>query len=158
MGDTAILLIYPVGHVLLVTRWLTESSAYQSWQSIMVSHTLWEENSVIKSINMPKWIKSKSSWPVYQLRSTAVWDTIMDCQGWYAELSVKYLVTRRPPRSVYWLMLILPDCQTNRPKWIQDQHLMICNVKLIKMGLTKQCSLFSHTLKSKSLLGIFKRK
>ncbi len=32
--------------------------------------------------------------------STALWDTMMDCQVWYAQLSVKHLVTRRPSRSV----------------------------------------------------------
>ena len=40
---------------LFVTRWLTESFAYQPWQSMMVSH---------RAIN----------W------STALWDTIIDCQ------------------------------------------------------------------------------
>ncbi len=31
--------------------------------------------------------------------STAIWDAIIVCQGWYVELSVNHLVTRRPPRS-----------------------------------------------------------
>ncbi len=31
--------------------------------------------------------------------SNAVWDTIMDCQVWCAQLSVSHLVTRRPSRS-----------------------------------------------------------
>ncbi len=40
--------------------------------------------------------------------STAPWDTIMDCQGWYAELSVNHLVTRRPPRSASGRFLHAP--------------------------------------------------
>ncbi len=42
-----------VGHVLLVTRWLIFSSAYKSWQSIMVSHRAVDQfNSWESSINM----------------------------------------------------------------------------------------------------------
>ena len=69
---------YPVGNVLPVTQWLILSSAYKSWQSMMVSH-----RAVDQLLN----------W------STAIWDTIMDCQGWYVELSVNHRVTRRPSRS-----------------------------------------------------------
>ncbi len=67
-----------VGHVHLVTRWLILSSAYKSWQSMMVSH---------RAVDQLNW-------------STALRDTIMDCQGWYAELSVNHLVTRRPPHYI----------------------------------------------------------
>ncbi len=37
--------------------------------------------------------------------ATSIWDTMMDCQVGYAELSVNHLVTRRPSRSKH-LMLI----------------------------------------------------
>ncbi len=47
---------FPVGHVLLVTRWLIFSSAYKSWQSIMVSHRAVDHlNSWDSSINMLIW-------------------------------------------------------------------------------------------------------
>ncbi len=73
---------------LLVTRWLTESSAYQPWQSIMVSHRAVDQfNSWDSSINM--------SPPDLLNWSTALWDTIIDCQDLYAELKINHLVTRR---------------------------------------------------------------
>ncbi len=84
-----------VGNVLPVTRWLILSSAYKFWQSMMVSHRAvdqlhsWASSILIDESQLLNW-------------STALWDTIMDCQGWNAELAVNHLVTRRPPRSVMW--------------------------------------------------------
>ena len=65
------------GEGLLVTRWLTVSSAYKFWQSIMVSH-----RAVDQLIEL---------W----LISTALWDVIMHCQDSFAELKINHLVTRR---------------------------------------------------------------
>ena len=80
---------YPitVGNVLPVTRWLILSSAYKSWQSFWLNFR--EKGANVILLN----------W------STALWDTIVDCQDWYAELSVNHLFTLRPSRCDVELFL-----------------------------------------------------
>ncbi len=123
-----------------VTRWLTGSSAYHSWQSVMVSHRAVDHlkswDSLIKMsppdqhVDLDIWhgkiifkvslyfihngtLKIFFPWQISRSIcrsaglvlidesqlfkwSTALWDTIMDCQNWYAELTVNHLVTGNP--------------------------------------------------------------
>ena len=96
---------------LLVTKWLTESSAYQHWQSIMVSHIAVDQfNSWDSSINMspPDQHMDLDIWHgKSQLCSwsIALWDTIIDCKDLNAELKINHVVTRRTlptARGVQW--------------------------------------------------------
>ncbi len=61
----------------------------------MVSHRAVDQLNRWNSSNTIKNFEIKVAF----LLGKSVWDAIMDCQGWYAELSVNHLVTRRPPRS-----------------------------------------------------------
>ena len=66
----------PEGKGLLVTSWRAESSAYQSWQTIMVFHRAVDQFKI-------------------SLYGKSLWDTIIDCQDLYGELKINHLVTRR---------------------------------------------------------------
>ena len=58
--------------------------------------------------------------------STAIWDTMMDCQVWYAELSVNHLVTRRPSCSVF-LYISMTDFKIVIHRFRHDQNLVKLN-------------------------------
>ena len=105
----SIMLAMPTeGEGLLGTRWWAVSSAYQSWQSIDQLNS-WDSSTNMSPPAPPVYLWVTATGPMLidesQLLnwSTALWDTIMDCQDLFAELKINHLVTGRTwPTDMLW--------------------------------------------------------
>ena len=120
------------GNGFLVTRWLTVSSSHQHWQSILAPHIAVEQFiNWDSSINMSPHVcdmevawtgtwtgifycdshpdtypeLEDSCWLMNLNSLTALWDTRIDCQDWYVELKINYLVTGRTLSTVLLVYL-----------------------------------------------------